>query len=75
MSSWQALRHSNRFSFTALIFAAIYLALALTVHFVLIGIVPVMSSIRAFQNKEKLAPISAIAAVVVVVVFLFYRHL
>jgi hypothetical protein len=75
MSGWQALRHSNRFSVTAIIFAAIYVVLAVTVHFVLIGIVPVMSSVRAFQNKEKLAPISAIAAVVVVVVFLVYRHL
>jgi uncharacterized membrane protein len=40
--------------------------IAATTNFVLLGIVPVISSIRAFQRGEKLAPIAAIAAVVTV---------
>jgi hypothetical protein len=59
-------RGPNSFSWTAIGFAAAYLVIAATTNFVLLGIVPVISSIRAFQRGEKLAPIAAIAAVVTV---------
>jgi hypothetical protein len=70
-------RSTNRFSWTAIGFAAGYLVLAATTNFVLLGIIPVMSSIRAFQRREKLAPFAAIAAVVTVastVYFLTHHH-
>ena len=60
------IRGPNSFSWTAIYFAAAYLVIAATTSFVLLGIVPVMSSIRAFQRGQKLAPIAAIAAVVTV---------
>jgi hypothetical protein len=48
--------------------AALYVLLAVTTHFVLIGIVPVMASIRAVRRREPLAPLAVVAAVVAVVV-------
>jgi hypothetical protein len=70
-------RSANRFSWTAIGFAAGYLVIAATTNFVFLGIVPVMSSIRAFQRREKLAPFAALAAVVTVastVYFLTHHH-
>jgi hypothetical protein len=51
--------------------------LALTTNFVLLGIVPVLSSFRAFQRGEKLAPLAAVAAAVTVctaVYFIGFHH-
>lgn len=58
----------NRHSFTAIGVVALYVLLAMTTHFVLIGIVPVMLSIRAIKAKETLAPAAVAAAVIAVVV-------
>lgn len=58
----------NTFSKTAIIVSAIYLALALTIHFVLLGIFPFVSAFRAVQRREKLAPIAVVCAVVAVIV-------
>lgn len=60
------IRGPNSFSWTAIGFSAAYLVIAATTSFVLLGIVPVMSTIRAFQRGEKMAPFAAIAAVVTV---------
>jgi hypothetical protein len=65
-------RGPNSFSLTAIGFSAAYLVLAFTTGFVLLGIVPVMSSIRAFQRGEKLAPFAALAAAVTVVTAVFF---
>jgi Protein of unknown function (DUF2510) len=65
-------RGPNSFSWTAIGFAAAYLVIAATTSFVLLGIVPVMSAIRAFQRGEKLAPVAAIAAVVTVGSAIFF---
>ena len=70
-------RGPNSFSFTAIGFAAAYLVLAITTNFVLLGIVPVLSSVRAFQRGEKLAPLAAVAAAVTVataVYFIGFHH-
>lgn len=58
----------NRHSLTAIGVVALYVLLAMTTRFVLIGIVPVMLSIRAIKAKETLAPAAVAAAVVAVVV-------
>lgn len=63
-TSWRA---GNSNSVIVFIAGAIYLALALLVHFVFIGIVPVVYTIRAFQRQEKLAPIAAVVAATVVI--------
>lgn len=58
----------NRHSLTAIGVVALYVLLAMTTHFVLIGIVPVMLSIRAIKAKETLAPAAVAAALIAVVV-------
>ncbi len=70
-------RGPNSFSWTAIAFAVAYLVLALTTNFVLLGIVPVLSSVRAFQRGEKLAPVAAVAAAVTVgtaIYFFGFHH-
>lgn len=47
---------------------ALYILLAMTTHFVLIGILPVLMSVRAIKAKETLAPAAVAAAVVAVLV-------
>ena len=58
----------NRHSLTALAVVVVYVLLAVTTHFVLIGIVPVVMSIRAIRAKEKLAPLAVCGAIVAVLV-------
>jgi hypothetical protein len=58
----------NRHSLTAIGVVVLYVLLAVTTHFVLIGIVPVMLSVRAIKAKETLAPAAVAAAVVAVLV-------
>jgi hypothetical protein len=58
----------NRHSLTAIGVVALYVLLAMTTHFVLIGIVPIMLSIRAIKAKETLAPAAVAAAIIAVVV-------
>jgi hypothetical protein len=60
----------NRHSLTAIGVVALYVLLAMTTHFVLIGIVPVMLSVRAIKAKETMAPAAVAAAVVAVLVAL-----
>ena len=57
----------NHFSFIALGVSAAYLAIGLATGFVLLGIVPVLMSVRAVRRKEPLSPLAVVAAVVVVV--------
>ncbi|HEY3925513.1 MAG TPA: DUF2510 domain-containing protein [Acidothermaceae bacterium] len=64
----------NRHSLTAIAVVAAYVLLAVTTHFVLIGIVPIMLSVRAIKAKETLAPAAVIAAVIAVVVALAALH-
>jgi hypothetical protein len=64
-------RGPNSFSLTAIGFSVVYVVLAFATGFVLLGIVPVISAVRAFQRGEKLAPLAAIAAAVVVAVSVY----
>jgi hypothetical protein len=64
----------NQASLTGAGFAAIYVVIAATTGFVLIGIVPVMMCMRAFQRKEPLAPLAGLAAVVAVGTFILFLH-
>ena len=57
----------NSFSLIAMGVAAAYIVIAMTAHIVLVGIVPIIVSIRAFKNRERLAPFALIAAIIAVV--------
>jgi hypothetical protein len=52
----------NRYTAITAGIAALYLLLAITVHVALIGILPIVMSLRAFRAKEPLAPLSAVIA-------------
>jgi hypothetical protein len=58
----------NTVSLTAIGIVVLYILLAVTTHFVLIGILPVLMSVRAIKAKETLAPAAVAAAVIAVVV-------
>jgi hypothetical protein len=61
----------NSFSLIAAAVVAVYVLLALTTHVVLLGIFPVLMSVRAIRAKEPLAPVAIAAAVIAVGVALF----
>jgi hypothetical protein len=54
----------NSHSLTAIGVVVLYVLLAVTTHFVLIGIVPVLLSVRAIKAKEVLAPAAVVAVLV-----------
>lgn len=56
----------NQLSLVAVAVVAAYILLALVVHVVLLGIVPVVLAIRAVNRKEQLAPAAVVAAVVAI---------
>ena len=58
----------NQLSLTAIGVVALYILLAMTTHFVLIGILPVLMSVRAIKAKEALAPAAVGAAIIAVLV-------
>jgi len=62
------LAQRNKHSLTAIGVVVLYVLLAVTTHFVLIGIVPIVLSVRAIKAKESLAPAAVGAAVVAVLV-------
>ena len=60
--------HANQQSLTAMGVSALYLVLAAATHIFLLGIVPIILSVRAVSRREKLAPFAVLAAVVALVV-------
>jgi hypothetical protein len=60
--------HRNQRSLTAIGFAALYVVVAVATHVVFFGIIPAMAAVRAFQRKEPLAPVAAVAAGLAVVI-------
>jgi hypothetical protein len=58
----------NSYSLIAMGVAALYILIAMTSHIVIMGVIPVMLSIRAFKSRERLAPVALIAAIIAVVV-------
>jgi len=61
---------SSSTSFTAIGVVALYLLIAASTGIVLLGVLPVMLSIRAFQRGEKLAPVALAAAALAILVAL-----
>jgi hypothetical protein len=56
----------NQLSLLSLGFSALYLVVAFTIHFVLIGIMPALYAYRAIKRREKLAiPAMVVAALVI----------
>jgi Protein of unknown function (DUF2510) len=66
----------NSLSKIAIGFSAAYLLLALFTGFVLFGIIPVLYTFRAFQRREKLAPLAAVASglTILVAVLVLTHH-
>jgi hypothetical protein len=68
----QAQQHSyvkqNSLSFTVMGVVAVYILLAMSTHIVVLGILPVVLSVRAVRQREALAPVAVIAAIVAVLV-------
>jgi hypothetical protein len=64
----QSLLRSNRTTFTAIAVVAAYILVAVTTRVVLLGIFPVLLSVRALRRGEKLAPLALVAALVAVLI-------
>jgi cytochrome c biogenesis protein CcdA len=61
-------------SLTAAGLATLYFFLAISTHFVLLGIAPALMCVRAFQRKEQLAPLALVAAIVAIgTAIVFFR--
>lgn len=63
-----SLWHRNQMSFITVIIGVVYLFLAFEAHLVFIGILPILMTIRAFNRKEKLAPVAALVAAAAIVI-------
>jgi hypothetical protein len=64
----ESLVHDNPKSVFAMAVSVIYLLVALYAGIYLLGIVPGLAAFRAFESKERLAPVAAIGAAVVIVI-------
>lgn len=64
----------NQASLTAIVVSALYVLIALTANFVFFGIFPAVLCFRAFQRKETLAPLAAIAVAGAVAVAIVLRY-
>jgi len=56
----------NSLSLTAMAVVAVYIVIALSTRVVLLGIFPVLLSVRAIRAREMLAPVAVVAAIVAV---------
>jgi hypothetical protein len=61
---WQ----SNRTSAIAAVFCAIYLVIAFSTHFVILGIAPLLLTIRAFRRQEPFAVGALVLTIITLVV-------
>jgi hypothetical protein len=64
----QRSRSGNHYALVTFAFVAVYLVLAIVVHFAILGIVPAVYAWRSRQAREPLAPVAIIAAVVSIIV-------
>lgn len=64
----ELLVRNNRTTITALTVVAIYVFIAATTRVVMLGIFPVLLSVRAFRRREKLAPLALAAAILAVLI-------
>jgi hypothetical protein len=67
-------RQRNSLSIGAIAVSVIYIAVASLVHIVLLGIVPLLYSVRAVQRKEALAPVAVAAAILTLVLSVAALH-
>ena len=68
-------RKANGYAIAALVICAAYLALAAATRIVIFGILPAGMTVRSFAARERLAPLAAIATVIVIAVAVsYYRH-
>lgn len=69
-------RHTgNTYAITTLVVCAAYLALAMTTRIVIFGILPAAMTVRSFAARERLAPLAALATVIVIgVAVAYYRR-
>jgi Protein of unknown function (DUF2510) len=56
----------NSLSLIAIGVVALYILLAVSTHVVLLGIFPILMSVRATKRREALAPVAVIAALIAV---------
>lgn len=61
----------NRYTTYTVLVGIVYVLLAFAAHFVLIGILPILFTVRAFRGKEPLAPLAAVVAALAVIFSLF----
>jgi hypothetical protein len=59
-SAW----HRNQVSAIAVIFCVVYLGLAFSTHFVILGIAPLLMTIRAFRRREPLAALALVLTII-----------
>ena len=52
----------NRYTAITVAIALVYVLVAVAAHFVFIGVLPILFSVRAFRARERLAPVSAVVA-------------
>jgi len=64
----ESLLQRNRLTFTAIAVVAVYVLIAMTTRVVMLGIFPVLLSVRAFRRGEQLAPLALVAALLAVVI-------
>ncbi len=57
----------NRYTAYTVLVGVAYVLLASVAHFVLIGVLPILFTVRAFRGKEPLAPVAAVVAALAVV--------
>jgi hypothetical protein len=65
-------RSGNSYAVATLVVCACYLALAIATRIVIFGILPAGMTVRSFAARERLAPVAAIATVIVVAVAISY---
>ncbi|GAA4402804.1 hypothetical protein [Tsukamurella soli] len=58
----------NQCSIVAVLVAIVYIAIAETSHFVVIGIVPIAFAVRAALRREPLSPLAVLGALAAVVI-------
>ena len=58
--------HRNSLSLIAIGVVAVYILLAVSTHVVLLGIFPILMSVRATKRREALGPVAVIAALIAV---------
>ncbi len=64
----RATRNPNHYAFLTLGVVALYIVLAVSTGIVLLGVFPVLMSLRSKQAGEPLAPLAILAAVIAVIV-------